>query len=117
RTRFCERRVEALNRYADVTVKRITPLFQSSFIELNQIEIRPNIFTSVAAGFSEKMQKTRLFCGRIGMARNHTLVPLFDGFGRMLLSIFLQPSETCVVLIPLVGNFFERPSVDFEQRE
>ena len=70
-----------------------------------------------AAGFFEKMQKTRLLCGRIGMARNHNLVPLFDGFGRMLFSIFLQPSENCVVVIQLVGDFFERFSVDFEKRE
>src|SRR4029077_1026860 len=73
--------------------------------------------TSLAAGFFEKMQETRLFSSGIGMARNHGLVPLIDRFGRMLLSIFLHPRENCLLVIQLVSDFFECFSVEFEKRE
>src|SRR5215831_10153864 len=63
------------------------------------------------------MEETRLFRGGVGMPRNHGVIPFFDGFRRMLLSIFLHPGENCLVVVELVGDFFEFFSVDFEKRE
>ena len=63
------------------------------------------------------MQETRLFGGRIGMPRNHRLIPLFDRFGRMFLSVFLHPIQNCLIVFQLVSCLLERVAVEFEKRE
>ena len=55
--------------------------FQSSFIELDEIKVGPDIFAAVTAGFFQEMSEARFLGGSIGMARDHGMVPLFDGFG------------------------------------
>src|SRR5207249_4868221 len=65
--------------------------FESSLIKFDQIEIRPNIFASFASRFFQKMEKTRLFCGGVGMTGDHRLVPLFNRFRGMSRSVFLYP--------------------------
>src|SRR5947207_15341127 len=81
-------------------------LLQSPFIKLDQIEIGPNIFATVPACFFEEMLEARFFRGRIRMTRNHRVVPLFDGFWRMLHSVFLYPRK----ISSLISNFLANSS-------
>src|SRR5205823_14863250 len=90
-------------------------LLQSPFIKLDQIEIGPNIFATVPACFFEEMLEARFFRGRIRMTRNHRVVPLFDGFWRMLHSVFLYPRRNCFVMFKLVGDLFKYVAVDFKE--
>src|SRR6266480_2612736 len=76
-----------------IFVIRISPFpsFQSPLIKFDQIEISPNVFTSFTSRFFEKMEKTRFFCGGVGMTGDHRLVPLFDRFRGMSRSVLLYP--------------------------
>src|SRR5438270_3897821 len=61
------------------------------------------------------MLEARFFRGRIRMTRNHRVVPLFDGFWRMLHSVFLYPRRNCFVMFKLVGDLFKYVAVDFKE--
>src|SRR2546423_9590304 len=94
-----------------------TQLFQPSLIELDEIEISPNIFATGAAGFFQEMIKSGAFGGGIWMARDHFLVPIFDRIGRMFRSMLIEPAEYLGIIVEAISDFFEVLAVKFEKGE
>jgi hypothetical protein len=92
-------------------------LFQATFVELDEIEIRLNIFAPSAARFFEEMIKSRAFCRGIWMARDHFLVPVLDRIGRMFRSIRIDPTEDLGVVVKAIGDFFEVVAIKLEKGE
>src|SRR4051794_36148857 len=57
---------------------RAWSLLQPSFVELDQVEIRLDIFPTFPAGFLEKMKESSALCGGIRVTGDHALVPLLN---------------------------------------
>src|SRR5947207_4306927 len=50
-------------------------LLQSSFVELDEVEVGLNVFPAGAPGFFQEMGEARFLGGGIGVARNHGGIP------------------------------------------
>src|SRR5436305_4524462 len=66
------------------------PLLQAAFIKFDQIEIRLNIVATLASRFVEELEQARLFCTGARVRDNHRRVPLFDCFGSISYTVFLD---------------------------
>ncbi len=92
-------------------------LFQAALIELDQIEICPDIFPASAAAFLEEMGEARFLRDRVGPTGNHRLVPLLDRFRRMLRAICRNPIQNGSVIIEPMRGFLERIGIPLQKGE
>src|SRR5437868_9336056 len=95
----------------------IGALLQSSLVELDEVEVSPDVFSAGAAGFFEEMNEARFLGGGIGMPRDHRLVPMLDFLRRMLGAVFVHPIENGGVVVQLIGYVFERVALDAQKCE
>src|SRR4029450_4196827 len=82
-------------------------LFEAAFVKLDQIEISPNIFASLASSLFQKMEKARLFCRGVGVGGNRHLVPLFDRIRGMFCCVFPDPVQNCAVVLQFISGLLK----------
>jgi hypothetical protein len=92
-------------------------LFQATFIEFDEIEICPDVFSPFAAGFFKKVEEARLLCRCVRMPRDHGFVPFLDRLRIVLNGVFVHPLKNGVIVIEPMGSFFECIRIDLQEGE
>jgi hypothetical protein len=100
-----------------VEVDRDPPalLFQTAFVEFDEIEISFDIFPAVSARFLEEVKETRLLRGRIGVPGDHGLIPFFDSLFRMPDCMLPYPVQDGRIIVQTMGRFFKGITIDLEK--